>query len=207
MLTERLILFGAGGHGKVVLSALLATGIDPANIYPVDVRASAQSMTLLGIPVAGETPDYQSGDLFHVAIGDPEARRRAHQELAARGFRPFSIVHPRAIVAPSAHLDDGVFVAALSIIGPEARVGAGSIVNHGAVVDHDCTVDAFAHIAPNATLGGGVSVGARTLVGSGAILLPGVRVGAGVVVGAGSVVRSDVADGLKMVGVPARSLL
>jgi UDP-perosamine 4-acetyltransferase len=55
-------------------------------------------------------------------------------------------------------------------------------------------------------LAGGVSVGARALVGVGASAIPGVAIGADAVVAAGAVVVSDVGDGVKVAGIPARRI-
>jgi UDP-2-acetamido-3-amino-2,3-dideoxy-glucuronate N-acetyltransferase len=44
----------------------------------------------------------------------------------------------------------------------------------------------------------------RAAVGTGAIVLPGVTIGAGAMIGAGAVVTADVADGVTVVGNPAR---
>lgn len=203
----RLVLVGAGGHGKVVLATVLAQGLPSDRIVIVDARANEASLSLLGLPVIGGAPEAEAGDGFHIAIGSAAVRARLFAQLASSGFRPRTIVHAAASVAAQAGLADGAFVAARAVVGPDARVGAGAIVNHGAIVDHDCVVGDFAHIAPTATLGGEVRVGPRSLVGAGAVILPGVRVGADVTIGAGSVVLHDVDDGSKLVGVPARRFL
>jgi UDP-N-acetylglucosamine acyltransferase len=49
-------------------------------------------------------------------------------------------IHPTAIVAPSAVLDDGVEVDAYAMIGPHVRLGAGTRVGAHAVVDGRTTI-------------------------------------------------------------------
>jgi acetyltransferase-like isoleucine patch superfamily enzyme len=61
-----------------------------------------------------------------------------------------------------------------------------------------------ASVMPNAAVSGDVVAGHRVLVGTGAVVRQGVRLGDDVRVGAGAVVVGDVADGLTVVGVPAR---
>ena len=192
MPTERLFLVGAGGHAKVVLEALRAS--HPGIAVRV-LDQSADRKSLLGLAVE-RMPAALSGAV-HIAIGDNAARARVGQSVS----QLFTVIHPAAMVSPTARVEDGVFAAALCVIGPEARVGRGAIVNHGAIVDHDCVVDEWSHIAPNATLGGGVSVGRSVLIGAGATVLPGVRIGDRAIVGAGAVVLADVAPGVTVSGI------
>ena len=42
--------------------------------------------------------------------------------------------HPRAIIDPSAHLEDGVIVDPLAVIGPEVEIGAGTVIGAAAVI-------------------------------------------------------------------------
>lgn len=205
MHTEHVFLVGAGGHGKVVLDALLLIGVRLANISVNDSKQALAGTDFLGIPIAVPEihPEAQQGH-FHVAIGNATVRQRIHAKLESLGSRALAVIHPAALVSRFAHLDAGVFVAAGAIIAPAARLGRAAIVNHGAVVDHDCQVGEFSHVAPNATLGGGVTIGSRVLVGAGANILPGISIGDDVIIGAGAVVAADVPSGTCMVGVPAR---
>jgi sugar O-acyltransferase (sialic acid O-acetyltransferase NeuD family) len=204
MPTELLMLIGAGGHASVVFEALCASGAQ-AHVQLRDDSPREPSPGFAGLPVSNPAVPTQvsTSSRAHVAVGNNEARRRLCSEFAARGVQLVTVVHPRAAVAHTAHIADGVFLAAQCVVGPLARLGTGVILNHGAVVDHDCEVGEFTHIAPGAILGGGVQVGSDVLIGAGAVLLPGVKVGNGATVGAGSVVTRDVSGGV-VVGVPAR---
>ena len=204
----RVIVFGAGGHGHVVVDALeaeAAAGRLVEIVAVVDDAPTRQGSDLAGVPVlSGARLESIAHDGIIVAIGDSRARRRVQESLAARGERLLTVRHPSAVVSRRAEIDAGTLLCAGAIVGPLARVGAGVILNTGARVDHHCRIGSFVHIGPGATLAGCVSVGDETLVGMGACLLPGVSIGAGVTVGAGAVIRADVADGATVVGVPGR---
>lgn len=197
-----IVILGAGGHGKVVADILLAAerrvlGFLDSNKPPGTV--------VLGLPVLGDD-DWLTHNPAEVAlgIGDNAIRERLALRLVERGTTLTTAIHPRAVVAPSAHVADGVVIAALAVVNPNAALDRGVIVNTGAIVEHDCAVGAFAHLATNATTGGACQIGRLALLGSGATMLPGRRIGDGAIVGSGSVVSRDIVDRAIARGVPAR---
>jgi sugar O-acyltransferase (sialic acid O-acetyltransferase NeuD family) len=207
-MAKRLILFGAGGHAKVMAEAWLAAN-EGGEIAFLDDSANAATRTPLGHAVKGgrgwleatwpEAP-------VALAIGNNKARDLLIDTLRASGRQLATIVHPAAVVSPSARLGEGCFLAAGSIVNAEAELAEGVIVNTGASVDHDGRIGRCAHIAPGARLCGNVRIGARSLIGVGSALIPGTEIGEDVVIGAGSVVIGPVPDGQTWVGSPARPI-
>jgi len=202
-----LIVFGAGGHGRVAADAALLSGAF-ARVVASDRNPATWGGELLpGVPVlsideASALPGLRA---VHVAIGNNPVRRDEAARLASIG--PLAtIIHPHASVAASARIGPGCLITAQCVVGPMAELGAGAIVNHGAVVDHDCRIGAWAHIAPGARLGGAVQVGEAALVGAGSTVLRNLRVGADATLGAGAVLLQDLPDGAAWAGVPARPL-
>lgn len=95
-------------------------------------------------------------------------------------------------------------IAANATINPLAFIATGAICNTGCIVEHECAVGEFAHIGPGAVLCGNVKVGAGSFVGANAVIRQGVTIGNNAMIGAGAVVVKDVADGVTVVGVPAK---
>jgi UDP-perosamine 4-acetyltransferase len=207
--TRSIVVYGGGGHGRVVIEALRAAG----ESTPVAVLDPALAGEVDGVPVrtgdgaaaALRAAGVEAAAIGVGSVGDSIARRRVHGEALKAGFALPPVVHPRASVASTSSLAPGCFVAAGAVVGPGAALGECAIVNSNAVVDHDCLLGAFVHIAPGATLSGGVVVGDDAHVGTGAAVVQGVRIGAGALVGAGAAVIADVPEGAVAVGVPARS--
>lgn len=200
-----LLVFGAGGHARVVADAALMTGIW-VQVFASDRNpARCKGDLLPGVALLSvEQAARETCVGVHVAIGNSAARER---EANAWGLeRLVSVIHPSALVSPFAVIGAGCFVAAGAVVAPGVAMGTGVIVNHGAVVDHDVGVGHFSHIAPGAVLGGAVCIGARVLVGAGAMVLPGLTVCDGAVIGAGAVVRVPVTEPGTYVGVPARRI-
>lgn len=211
----RLLVWGGGGHGKVVADVVRAAGHaiagyadrDPAKLGAVvepggAVVVMTEDALRDAIRAGGPLP--HGADAVALAIGD-NALRAAALEALGPVAAP-ALVHPSAVVSPSAEVGAGTVVFPRAVVNAAARVGRGVIVNTGAVVEHDCLVGDGAHLSPGAVLGGGVAVGEQSWVGAGATVLPGVRIGRDVRVGAGSVVLRDVHGGATVVGVPARPL-
>lgn len=199
---NKLTLIGCGGHCKVVLDAFMLTHSD------YDISLCDDNNSLLGKEISGHlvgsTKDHLADytGFVHVTIGNNRFREMTALTLPTN-VTLLSIIHPKACISASAHIEAGTFIAAMAILGPECYVGKCSIVNHGAIIDHEAVVGNYTHIAPNVTLGGQVQVGNGVLIGAGATVLPKIKIGDGAIVAAGAVVTKDVQHFTTVIGVPA----
>jgi acetyltransferase EpsM len=204
-----LVLWGAGGHGKVVLDIASAMGAFGAISF-IDDASEGLAHEFCGCEVSEASRYLQSlnkaRSQYVVSIGRNELRAACFQRAFEHGLLPVTLVHPSAVISPSAQLDDGTVVMARAVINASAQVGKNCIVNTAAVVEHDCRVGDHVHLSPGVLLGGDVTVHSFAHVGIGAIALPGVEIGEGAIVGAGAVVLDSVPAGATYVGVPARPL-
>lgn len=208
MPSERLIIFGAGGHAKVVIDAFEAAGGDLNLVTLLDGNPALWGKSMLGVPIDPlHISDDLAGASCHVAIGSAAIRSELAAEIVSAGGELVTVVHPRAVVSPHASLGAGSFIAAGAIVAPNAVIGEAVIINHTAVVDHDCVVGAFSHIGPGAVLGGGVAIGELTLVGAGATILPGRSIGSDTIIGAGAVITRTIGDRDKVIMVPASKIV
>ena len=199
---------GAGGHGSVVIDALLCMDVRVAGV--VDPRLARDS-AIFGVLVVGDDAWLDRCDPAKVLLANgvgrtphESARQEVFERLERRGFGFIAVRHPSTAVGRDATLGDGSQVMAGAVVQCRARIGRNAVINTRASVDHDCTVGDHAFIGPGATLCGEVTIGSGAFVGAGAIVLPGIAVGEGAVVGAGAVVARAVADGARVRGVPAR---
>jgi len=199
-----LLVFGAGGHGRVVADVARSCGHTVVAFVVDDDRIT--ETLVAGLPVlawsaVAATPPAPA---IALGIGDNASRAGSAARATAAGLEVVTLVHARSVVSPSARLGRGVVVMAGAVVNADARIGDGAVVNTGSVVEHDCVIGRFALVGPGCALGGGATVGDQALVGVGASLRPGVHVGARAVIGAGAVVVSDIGDGVAAVGIPAR---
>jgi sugar O-acyltransferase (sialic acid O-acetyltransferase NeuD family) len=196
---EEIVVIGAGGHAKVLITTLTARGFSIAAVFDDDD-------TKWGVDAQGTRVsriDRERGGNGIIGIGDNAQRREMARALS---FEWRTVVHPSAFVHPSAKLGRGTVVFAGAVVQPDAVIGDHVIVNTGATVDHDCVVGDYAHLAPGVHLAGSVQVGEGAFLGIGSVVIPGVRIGHWSTLGAGAAAIRDVADGVVAVGVPARAL-
>lgn len=209
-MTARILVVGAGGHGRVTADALLAAGENVAGF--LDNDSTLKGREVFGIPVVGgdealDDPLFQDCLLANGigGVGQPASTRRRVQERLERAGRVFvGVRHPTAIVSAFAVIDASAQLFASSVIQAGARIGKGSIINTAAVVEHDCDVGPFTHCAPGSLLCGGVVIDEDSHVGAGAVVRQGIHLAGGVLVGAGAVVTRDYAGLGPLCGVPAR---
>lgn len=196
-----LIIYGGGGHGKSLVELVRSLrSFDLVGIVDDGLPAGS---SVLGTPVLGGSAvlDELTGHGVRHAvnavggIGNLTPRLQVFERLKQAGFTFPTVVHPSAVVEPSADLDAGVQVFAHAYIGSSVKVGFGCIVNTGAILSHDCLLGEIVNISPGGILAGGVHVGVRTLIGMGATVNLEVKIGAGARVGNGATVKADVPDG------------
>jgi len=185
-LKKQWIIFGAGGHGKVIRDIL----IDLEDLPEVIVYDDHPEMI------------YKSGDSIRPPAVLPPLRvlhgignLKVRKELQLERYPAASwstIVAVTAHVANNANICCGAQVLNFAYVGPDTIIGRGCIVNNHASIDHDCNIGEFSHIAPGTVLCGCVTVGSGTLVGAGSVVLPGITIGKNCIVAAGSRVDKDI---------------
>jgi sugar O-acyltransferase (sialic acid O-acetyltransferase NeuD family) len=197
------MIYGAGGHGKVVAEAAREAGY----VVSCFLDDSLSGQSVLGIPVRPRIQDIIQQLLAHeviIAVGEIAARQRLFTEFVAYKARLATIVHPFSWISPSATLGTGTFIGGGVVINAQSVVGENCIINTSSSIDHDCRIGDHSHICPGVRLAGNVTVGAKTLLGTGASVIPGVKIGDNCVIGAGSVVLRNIPDSSVIYGVPAR---
>ena len=201
-----LLIFGAGGHGKVVAETARAADTRREIVFADDAYPQLESLG--DYPVVADFSTARSLSEAYpdviVALGDNHARADLTAELQEAGFNPVVLVHPAAVGAETAELGQGTVIFAGAVVQADARVGRAVIINTAATVDHDCIIGNGVHLSPGVHLGGEVKLGDYCWLGVGAVTVNQVTVGQDVTVGAGSCVIGDLPDEVTAVGVPAR---
>ena len=186
---NKLIIVGAGGHGKVVYDVAESMGVF-SEIYFLD-----DDRLLLGdfykskvIGSSREVNRYLNDYGFIVAIGDNAIREKILLELKSIDATIEVLVHSKALISSTVNIGVGTVVMPNVIINADSKIGRGVILNTASVVEHDCRVGDFCHISPNATICGIVNIGKNSWVGAGATVINNLNICDEVTIVAGSVV-------------------
>lgn len=192
-----MILFGAGGHAKVIVDILKRNNITIDRV----LDDNSSSKDILGVVV--EKNNLTANDHFEaiISIGNNEIRKDIAKKYS---LRYQTAIHPKSVIASDVEIGEGTVVMANASINPDVKIGKHCIINTNAVVEHDCEIGDYVHISPNAAIAGNVGIGEGTHVGIGASVIQGLKVGTWVKIGAGAVIIEDIPDFATVVGNPGK---
>ncbi|MDA7799855.1 hypothetical protein N9A13_02235 [Alphaproteobacteria bacterium] len=143
-----------------------------------------------------------------VAIGNPKVKRAVGKELKDLGFKFPNLIH--SSVVSGTILDDmeteGVIISPNSVIGSNVNFSNHIFINFMVGIGHDVILESFVQVNPGAQIGGGSFIKSGVTVGSGSVVRQGLTIETGSVVGSGAVVLSTVAEGITVLGNPAKRL-
>ena len=205
------VIIGAGGHARVLISTLKALRREIVGVLHPDETMIGQSID--GIPVIGNddkireyVPDAVELVNGIGSVSSTKKRHNIYKAFKKDGYSFATIVHPAAIIADNVKRGDGAQIMADAVLQTGCSIGCNAIINIGAIIDHDCIIGDHVHISPGAVLSGGVKIGAATHVGAGATIIQGIEIGESSIIGAGAVVIRDVPAGKKVIGSPAKTI-
>lgn len=166
---KKILIVGAGGHGRVVAEAVLASGRYELAGFADDTRAKGEEV-MPGYRVLASTAEEKLlrslADGFVVAIGNNAIRKQLFEKLS-RIFEPLTVIHPAAVVSVTATTGAGCMILAGAVVGPSAVIGVNSILNVQSLVDHDSIIGPSSHIAQGALVGSGCQAPEGYLLGLG----------------------------------------
>ncbi len=207
---ENLLIIGAGGYGRVVLSQCLrdaGRGKDWEVGGFLDDRKNVLDGYRLPVGIVGDPMTYvpKPNDSFICALGDPHMKKKYTDPLLARNAY-FINLRTEVRLGDNVRLGKGIIFEPRVQVAPDTSIGDFVTIGSTAIVGHDVQIGAYAFINAFAFVGSGAKIGEYVTVHPHATILPGVRIGSGAVVGAGSVVVGNVPDKVTVFGNPAKKL-
>ena len=138
---KRLLILGAGGFGQMVKETALLLGYN--EVVFLDDAYNGQDS-------AGRCCDYtilqEQYPKAVAAFGNNKTRLEWTDKLMEAGYEVPAIIHPSAIVAPSAKIEPGCFIMQRAVVNTNSEIRRGALINSGAIIDHDSVVEAGAHV-------------------------------------------------------------
>ena len=202
-MNKKVIIIGAGGHGKVVADIVEKSG---DTVYGFLDDGCDERSEFLGFPFLGKTDDcekYINEAEFVIAIGKADIRDKIAQRL--KGAKLYTAVHPSAVISSiDVAIGEGTVIMANAVVNSGSRIGRHCIINTGAIVEHDDVVEDFAHISVGAKLAGNVHIGKYTWVGIGAVVSNNLSVCGRCMIRAGAGVVDNITVSGNYQGLPAK---
>ncbi|TKB74923.1 MAG: acetyltransferase [Nitrospira sp.] len=200
-------LLGGGGHGRVVLDALLSSAVNVVGILDSGLKVGAR---VFGVPVLGSDEFLDQVAPTDVLLvnglgANPYVRnrKRLFEDMRMRGFSFEAVRHPSSVIGLECSLSESSQIMSGVVLQSQARIGDNVVINTHASVDHDCIIGMHSFVSPGVVLSGDVLVGESTFIGAGAVVLPGIQIGTNVIISAGAVVIKSVPDNWIVAGNPA----
>lgn len=198
-----MIILGASGHAKEVFDICENT----ENVYFFDNVTGYEKPILFDkkiIQSFDELLNVVTKKEFILGLGGVFHRYKLYQKLVDLEYNPVSVIAKNAQVSPFANLGEGLNIMSFVFIGPDSKIGTGSLINAYSSIHHDVVIDRFVEVSPGVKILGNCTIGAFSTIGTNATILPKIKIGKNVIVAAGAVVTSDVPDNCMVAGVPAQ---
>ncbi len=205
-MNEKLLIIGAGGHGKVIADIALKMN-KWRNIAFLDDNENVGSV--MGLEVLGTSNtliNYIDHYQIFIGIGDNMTRQKIHMMLEAAGANIPTLIHPNSTIGNEVYIGNGTAIMAGTVINCCTKIGKGCIINTGSKIDHDNHIEDFVHISPGAQLAGTVKVGKGTWLGIGSVVINNVNITANCKIGAAGLVLRDITEHGTYVGIPVRRI-
>lgn len=135
-----LLILGAGSHGREVRELAESLRVFRKIAFLDDEKPEA-----IG-PCQGFERYVDKYPVAIPAVGSRELRMRWMEELAVAGFILPVLIHPDAIVSPSAQIGFGSVVCARATVGSDAVIGNGCIIGSGATIDRSVNLPEGTHV-------------------------------------------------------------
>lgn len=159
----KIVIIGAGGHGKVVCDAIIFQNKFEV-IGFVDTTLEIGNVVIGNFKIIETQKNISNlkgvAEYYIVAIGNNEVRTKIAHETKSF-LKPATVIHPSAIIGSDVTIGEGSVVLANSVINASSSVGENSIINTGNIIDHDCK------IGNNVRLSIGTLVGSNSEIGDG----------------------------------------
>lgn len=203
-------LIACGGHGRVVLDALISSKQNIDGIIDPQLSVGTE---IFGVKVVGDDEVLKSFDPKTTNLingmgstGDTQKRTKVFAHWVNLGFKFCGVIHTAASVGAECEISESAQVMAGAVLQNRVKVGENVVINTRASIDHDVLIADHAVISPGAIISGSVKIGRGAFVGAGAVIIQGIEVGDNCVIGAGAVVRHNVKPATTVAGNPAAQL-
>jgi sugar O-acyltransferase (sialic acid O-acetyltransferase NeuD family) len=206
-----LVIIGASGLAREVYDlALTCYGDHPKFKVKGFLSDGPSNIEAMGYPKVLNTVsgyEVQEGDVFFCAIGNVNDRKKTCEIILMKGGSFINLIHPTAIISPSAKIGMGVAIKAYSSLASDVRIGNFVYLQSSVILGHDVVIGNFCQVNSFSFFAGYCFIEDLCVINAGAKLIQKSKVETGATVGIGSVVLTRVKAGTTVFGVPAKKII
>ena len=146
---KKLLILGAGGFGQSIAEVAELLGKWESINFVDDRWPKQQQIGCYTIISNIQSLKNLNNHNFEaiIAVGNSQIRKKWQQLLLDLSIPMTTIIHPQAVIAPSAKIGQGVSIMAGCVIGANTIIQEGVILNIGTLLDHDVVVEDFAQLS------------------------------------------------------------
>lgn len=209
MLSNDIFIVGAGTYGEAMYELAEQLGYTIAGFFDEDENKAGQAvMDSLVLGKFSTLPTkYMKNRKFIIAIGNNDIRKSLMDFIVENGGETPTLIHPTAVISPSAKVGKGVYIHGNTYIWTKAIIKDFTIISPNVVIAHHTTIEAGCLISTQSSVGASVQIGEKVFIGMGATIVTGVsKIDSHTTVGAGAVVLENLDSHSVYVGVPAKKI-
>jgi len=205
-----IIIVGAGGFSRDIY--YWANDTFSIDDYIIKGFLSYDQKDLDGhntkVGIIGNDDNYkiEENDRFIIAIGDIDIKKRAVNRLKKRSAKFISLIHPTALINPTAKIGEGVVICPYCLVGDNVQLDDFVMMNIYSSCGHDVQVGKYCTLSPYVALNGFVKLENEVFAGTHATVTPYKKVGFQAKISANSVVMRNVPSKCMVFGVPGKNI-
>jgi len=198
---KQIIIIGAGGHAAEIRDYIMhfnqATPHEPIEVIGyLDDDKNNYLKYEYPEPYLGSIKEYvPARDVLYVmGIANLAYRRPIIERFLQAGAEFISLIHPTALVSPTAKIGSGVVISHNASVGPKVVIGDYCVLNSRCTIGHDSILGKYNFISPQVAISGSTVIGDENMIGTNACTIPGISIGNNNKIAAGMVVYRPVGD-------------
>jgi sugar O-acyltransferase (sialic acid O-acetyltransferase NeuD family) len=208
---KKLIIIGAGGAGReaadIFFRLKMQSNLNIELIGYLDDNQNLLGREINSVKVIGSNAWIPNEDEYFVcAIANRTIRKKIIDNFQIKNANFINLIDPSSIISNSATIGIGNIIYPYTIISSNVNVGNYNIINMHSILGHDAKIGDNNIISSFCDVTGFAEIGNSTFLGSHVSVHPKIKIGSECQIGIGSIVITDVKDGKKVFGYPAKKL-
>lgn len=147
-------------------------------------------------PFLGTIDDHEVlPDVYYLmGIANLKWKKAIVETLLAKGAKFTGLIHPTAIISPTAEIHETTVISHNASVGAKAKLGAYNLLNSRCTIGHDTLMGDYNFISPQVAISGNTKIGDENLIGTNACTIPSMVIGNRNKIAAGMIIYKPVGD-------------